>query len=120
MFFFEEALCSKSVICTMTDVMIDFTNHRNEALRIAYIDEVETETGKGEKEYFSKLVKNDGGLLKDQVCSLPENLVVVMAPHESIAYITSQSCMICRRSTPSSSQGIPFWEKESQKTKIML
>lgn len=38
----------------------------NEALRIAYIDEVETETGKGEKEYFSKLVKNDGGLLKDQ------------------------------------------------------
>ncbi|KAI5059006.1 hypothetical protein GOP47_0025325 [Adiantum capillus-veneris] len=38
----------------------------NEALRIAYIDEVESETGKGEKNYFSKLVKNDSGALKDQ------------------------------------------------------
>ncbi|MCO5592990.1 hypothetical protein L7F22_046994 [Adiantum nelumboides] len=38
----------------------------NEALRIAYIDEVEIETGKCEKDYFSKLVKNDGGALKDQ------------------------------------------------------
>eukprot|EP00250_Pteridium_aquilinum_P008090 c17661_g1_i2 orf=354-6008(+) len=38
----------------------------NEALRIAFIDEVEDETGKGEKQYYSKLVKNDGGRLQDQ------------------------------------------------------
>lgn len=37
-----------------------FFHHRNEALRVAFIDEVETlKDGKVHTEYFSKLVKAD-------------------------------------------------------------
>jgi len=39
---------------------VDFLCHRNEALRVAFIDEVETlENGKVHKEFYSKLVKAD-------------------------------------------------------------
>ncbi|KAH7428186.1 hypothetical protein KP509_10G079800 [Ceratopteris richardii] len=51
----------------------------NEALRIAYIDQVESDGVKGGKEFYSKLVKNDGGALKDQLIfsiKLPGNPIL--------------------------------------------
>lgn len=47
-----------------TDIL--YLMKENEALRIAYIDDVPVEGSKDEREYYSKLVKNDSGLLKDQ------------------------------------------------------
>ena len=43
----------------LNDILIVRFPYRNEALRVAYIDEVETTAGKVNKEFFSKLVKGD-------------------------------------------------------------
>lgn len=52
-----------AVLCHSTcnfQLLSLFFHHRNEALRVAFIDEVETlKDGKVHTEYFSKLVKAD-------------------------------------------------------------
>lgn len=51
-------LCSIMIICNCCNCVVPI--FRNEALRVAFIDEVETLTaGKSNKEFFSKLVKGD-------------------------------------------------------------